>query len=299
MDLSVSGKTVVGKATLVASLFVAALVGDAAYAPASWAQDAVVIAAGDIAHCGSSAPGRTADLVNQIPGTVLALGDLAYDDGTAAEFRDCYEPTWGQFKGRTRPVPGNHEYHSKAAAGYFSYWGEQAGPTGLGYYSFTLQQWHVVALNSNLKGRAMDQQNRWLINDLASSKQRCILAFWHHPLFSSSRHGNSSRMHTIAKTLYANKASVILAGHDHVYERFDPQDPSGKWDIKRGLRLFTVGTGGAPPYSFKSAQPNSRVRYNGKIGVLKLVLQPTRYQWQFITTDGRIKDQGRANCVDR
>jgi len=281
------------KVSLVGATVLAALT----FANVSWAEDSVILAAGDIAHCGSAGPGKTAEIISQIPGTVLALGDLAYDDGSIQQFRDCYDPTWGKFKDRTRPVPGNHEYHTDGAGGYFSYWGEQAGAKGKGYYSFALKQWHVIALNSNLKGSDMRMQNDWLKDDLKNSKQRCILAFWHHPLFSSSRHGNNSRMRDIADALFARGASVVLAGHDHVYERFDPQSPSGKRDRKRGIRFFTVGTGGAPLYPFRSPHLYSRIRYNDQQGVLKLIMHPTSYKWEFINVEGKIKDRGSADCV--
>lgn len=260
------------------------------------AKDVVIIAAGDIARCGSSGHGKTAKLIKDIPGTVLALGDLAYQSGSAEEFANCYNPTWGKFKDRTRPVPGNHEYRTKGAADYFAYWGKRAGVKGQGYYSFNLGDWHLVALNSSLKGSAEKEQNIWLGDDLENNKRRCVLAFWHHPLFSSSSHGTNPKMLEIARTLFANGASVILAGHDHVYERFKPQSPTGHVDRKRGLRMFNVGTGGASLYKFKSIHPNSRVRYNNRRGVLKMILKSTSYSWEFINTKGRVKDHGKANC---
>lgn len=282
---------------LMGSLSAAVILGAMALASSAEAKDAVIIAAGDIARCGSPGHGKTAKIISKMAGTVLAVGDLAYEAGSPKEFRDCYEPTWGKFKDRTRPAPGNHEYRTDAAGGYFSYWGKRAGLKGKGYYSFDLEQWHVVALNSNLQDSAKQEQNTWLAADLERNKRRCILAFWHHPLFSSSSHGDNPKMRDIAKTLFAKRASVILAGHDHVYERFYPQSPTGKQYLKRGIRMFTVGTGGASLYSFKSTHPNSQVRYNGRPGVLKLVLKPTSYKWEFINTKGQIKDQGDANCV--
>lgn len=287
----------VKKMILAGSLSATVILGAMALASSAETEDAVIIAAGDIARCESSGHGKTAKIISKIAGTVLALGDLAYEKGSIREFRDCYEPTWGGFKDRTRPAPGNHEYLTDGASGYFAYWGNRAGLKGKGYYSFELEQWHVVALNSNLQDSGMQEQNTWLAADLERNTRRCILAFWHHPLFSSSSHGNNPKMRDIARTLFAKGTSIILTGHDHVYERFNPQSPTGKQDLKRGIRMFTVGTGGASLYSFKSAQPNSQVRYNGRRGVLKLLLKPTSYKWEFINTKGQVKDQGAANCV--
>jgi acid phosphatase type 7 len=265
--------------------------------PAVYAEDVVVMAAGDIAKCGSSGHGKTAKLISPTTGPVLALGDLAYNDGSLKNYKECYEPTWGKFKDRTYPVPGNHEYYTPNAADYFTYWGKRAGPAGRGYYSFDLGQWHIVALDSNLKDTRMARQNSWLQDDLAKNKRRCVLAYWHHPLFSSSEHGNDPRMRGIADTLYAHKTSVILAGHDHVYERFFPQTPGGKRDLKQGITMFNVGTGGAPLYEFETIHPNSRARYNNRRGVLKLTLKPAGYSWSFINSKKRVKDKGKADCI--
>ena len=110
----------------------------------------ILVGAGDIASCASRAGAlATAKLIDQIPGTVFAAGDLAYERGTYEEFQACYQPTWGRFKQRTRPAPGNHEYNGSPASGYFRYWGTQAGTPEKGYYSYDLGAWHIIVLNTN------------------------------------------------------------------------------------------------------------------------------------------------------
>ena len=157
----------------------------------------------------------------------------------------------GTVKDRTYPVPGNHEYKTKNAVPYFAYRGRQAGEPGKGYYSFDLGGWHIIALNSKLEKKrhrdAYSAQHTWLQQDLAATNARCILAYWHHPVFSSGQHGGSHRMKNILQTLYARGVSVVLKGHDHDYERFALQNPEGDLDPAHGFRAFVVGTGGGSP----------------------------------------------------
>ncbi|MFQ5773544.1 MAG: metallophosphoesterase family protein [Kiloniellaceae bacterium] len=263
-------------------------------------QDRVaVIAAGDIADCRTSGAEHTAGLLDDLDGVILALGDLAYDRGSAEEFHRCYGPTWGRHKARTRPAPGNHEYETPQAAGYFAYWGARAGKAGQGFYSFDLGAWHIVALNSNIAAAPGSAQELWLRRDLAATGARCILAFWHHPVFSSGPHGDIPTMRALVRRLHEAGASVVLAGHDHLYERFAPQDPDGRLDARGGIRAFTVGTGGARLYHFRQARPNSEFRYRGSWGLLRLALEPDGYAWEFLAVDGRRIDAGRAACVAR
>ena len=259
----------------------------------------VVNAAGDIARCGAPGAERTAELLDRLDGAILALGDLAYKRGSHEEFRTCYAPTWGRHKARTWPVPGNHEYRTKGAVGYFDYWGARAGTPGEGYYSLDLGAWHVVALNSSIDARTGSAQDAWLAADLAATQARCILAFWHHPVFSSGRHGDDPKMRDLARRLYMSGASVVLSGHDHVYERFTPQDPDGRADPAHGIRMFTVGTGGADLYAFDKISDNSEVRFNDAWGVLRLELESDGYRWTFVAVDGGEIDSGRADCVPR
>ncbi len=265
-------------------------------------EPAVVVAAGDIALCdaqpaATSPAASTALLVESIPGTVLTLGDNAYNEGTVTQFATCYAPTWGRFKARTSPSPGNHEYQTAAAAGYFDYFGNRAGADRRGYYSFDVGAWHLISLNSNVLATPGSAQDLWLRADLgANIDKRCVLAYWHHPVFSSGPHGNDPTMADIWQTLYDFGADVVLAGHDHDYERFGPQDADGRADAARGLRSFVVGTGGASPYAFETIRANSEARLAGIFGVIRLTLRSDRFQWDFIDIAGVTRDSGEARC---
>jgi acid phosphatase type 7 len=263
------------------------------------AETITILAAGDIARCPATGAELTAQLIEQLPGTVLALGDLAYEKGTPKEFRDCYHPTWGRFKERTYPAPGNHEYESEAV-GYFQYWGKRARPKGKSYYSFDLGTWHIIALDSNLKRRAAAEQEAWLRRDLAATKARCILGFWHHSTFSSGWHGPNSATLPLFRILYEGGASIVLAGHDHHYERFAPQDADAKLDEARGIRSFVVGTGGAKMYPVMFRRPNSATYHTGAWGVVQLTLGDDRYDWEFVPAETTLfQDKGSGVCVDR
>jgi hypothetical protein len=267
----------------------------------------VVVAAGDIADCRGGGDEATARLVGGIGGsTVLALGDEAYPDGSAEDFQECYDPTWGRFEDRTKPVPGNHEYDTPGAAGYFHYFGGAAGDPAKGYYSYDLGKWHVVALNSNCKEEegvgcwASSQQARWLKADLAANKdKRCTLAYMHHPRFSSGeKHGNTHYVKPLWEALYEGGAEVVLSGHEHNYERFAPQDPGGRADPERGIREFVVGTGGGKGhYPIGDPVANSEVHNDETYGVLKLSLRPKSYEWWFVPEEGgTFTDSGSARC---
>ncbi len=267
----------------------------------------ILVGAGDIASCkqpqGAEA---TAKLIEQIPGTVFAAGDLAYERGTPGEFEKCYGPTWGRFKDRTRPAPGNHEYDGSLAVGYFQYWGMQAGPPEKGYYSYDLGAWHVIVLNTNCGSQVLggcrqgSSQEQWLRQDLAEHANACILAYGHHALFSSGvfkRHAIHPELKPFWQDLYSAHADLVLAGHEHSYERFAPQDPEGNADAKLGIREIVVGTGGRShdPLGFPTA--NSEVRESGTYGVLKLTLSPGRYKWEFIPEEGKtFRDTGAGVC---
>lgn len=261
----------------------------------SAASPQVFVGAGDIGLCGSPGPELTARLLDTIGGTVFTLGDNAYFSGTARNFRDCYDPHWGRHRGRTRPAPGNHEYESPGAAPYFEYFGLNAGPPGLGYYSFELGAWHAIALNSNISTGSNSPQGQWLRADLAASRSTCTIAYWHHPLFSSGRNGDSAHMRDFWRLLYDAGTEIVLAGHDHDYERFAPQDADGRPDPRRGIRQFVAGTGGATLYPFANTHANSEARLSGPFGVLKLTLQGDGYQWEFVSPSG-VSDTGAGSC---
>ena len=281
--------------------------GCASQAPSSFAPGPdlphTLLAAGDIGVCGHPGAGATAKLLDRLPGTILALGDLAYNKGSAKEFRRCYDPHWGRHKHRTWPSPGNHEYLSDRAAPYFRYWGSLAGEPGRGFYSLDIGTWHIVAVNSNVSAQVGSVQDRWLRNDLAATKARCILAFSHHPVFSSAQRGPKPKRAALAlyRTLYEFGASVVLAGHDHDYERFAPLDPEGRLDLKHGIRTFVVGTGGASlARRIKSLHARSEAFNDVSWGVLKLNLYEGGYTWQFVPVDGQtFQDNGSASCVAR
>jgi hypothetical protein len=248
-----------------------------------------VYAAGDIARCAYSDPAysgaadtaRTvaAELASDPNAVVLTLGDHTYPHGTAREFADCYGPTWGRFKDRTWPTPGNHEYYTPGATPYFAYFGKRAAR---GFYSLELGSWHVISLDSDLAPDAHREQMAWLRADLASHPARCTLAFWHHPLYSSGAHGSVPKMHEAWRLLLDAGAELVLSGHDHDYERFAPQDADGHLDRVRGMRQFVVGTGGAYPTPFLLTAPNSEMRDSGRTGVLRLRLLDGRYEWEFL-----------------
>ena len=271
--------------------------------------DPVFVGAGDIASCTRTADEATAELLDHIVAgapsttTVFTTGDNAYESGTASEFGDCYDPNWGRHKARTRPTVGNHEYYaSENASGYFD---AAAGDPQEGYYSYSLGQWHVVALNSMCERvggcDATSPMVEWLKQDLAANPSTCTLAYFHHPLFSSGPlSGGSSKMKPSWEVLYAARADVILNGHVHNYERFAPQTPSGVAAPAQGIREFVVGTGGYSLNTFKTTVANSEVRNANNYGVLKLTLHPTGYDWQFVavdgTEDGKTTDSGAGSC---
>jgi hypothetical protein len=264
------------------------------------ALDQILLAAGDIASCRLDADSATATLLDRLPGTVAALGDTAYQSGRPREFTECYEPTWGRHRERTRPAVGNHDYSTDDAAGYFDYFGPPAGTPGEGWYSYEVGDWHVVVLNSNcgrVSCKAGSPQMAWLEGDLAASDARCTLAYWHHPRFSSGFHGSSASVRPFWQALWDAGAEIVLSGHDHDYERFTPLAPDGSPDAERGIREFVVGTGGAALRDFESPVQGSEVREAGTHGVLQLTLGEGRYEWRFIPVEGSsFTDSGSGSC---
>ena len=272
--------------------------------PPAKAVDPVLVAAGDIAGCGHLGDTATAAVVASTVGTVATLGDNVYNNGTLTQFRNCYGPTWGRFKGRTRPAVGNHEYRTPGAAGYFDYFAGGAGTRGKGWYSYDLGAWHVIVLNSNCAQVACgkgSEQERWLRADLAAHANNCTLAYWHHARFSSdNHHGNSPAVGPFWDALYEYGADLVLAGHAHVYERFAPQTPWGTADPSHGIRQFIVGTGGNGLYGFQGVKPNSQVRNANTLGALKLTLRSGGYDWRFLPRAGKtFTDTGSAACHAR
>jgi Ca2+-binding RTX toxin-like protein len=229
---------------------------------------------------------------------VLPLGDTQYEDGRLWKYRRSYGPTWGRVKGITRPVVGNHEYHTPGGSGFFDYFGSAAGRRG--YYSLQLDEWNLIVLNSVCSavggcGRGSPQLS-WLRDELEADASTCTLAAWHHPRFSSGPHGNDRATDRFWRNLYADGAELVLNGHDHMYERFAPQDPDGHRERDRGIREFVVGTGGRSLYPVEKVRRNSLVRRTDSFGVLVLDLYPTGYDWRFVRIDGRTLDSGSTSC---
>ena len=279
--------------------------------------DPVIVAVGDIA-CPSSDKGNkrkltqveacremeTSDLALHIDNlaAVLTLGDHQYPNGAIGDFQSSYDRSWGRLKSITHPSMGNHE---RLGEGYYTYFGAAAGPRDQGYYSFDIGAWHLIALNSNKDCRIVACDSRsaqlaWLREDLATHQSLCTLAYWHQPRFSSGRHTADTAdtvMSAIWKELYASNVDLVLSGHDHDYERFAPLDGDGRVDEIRGIRSFVVGTGGVSHTEFSIIQPGSMVRNSDTFGVLKLVLHPTGYEWEFVPVEGKtFTDKGKGRC---
>jgi hypothetical protein len=256
--------------------------------------------AGDITACGTSGASETAAILAQLPGEIFTAGDNNNDHGLIEQYASCFTPTWGQFISRLHPSPGNHDYTYDEGAAYYQYFGPAAGEVGKGYYSFDEGAWHVVMLNAqcNYVGCGEDSpQVQWLDADLSAHPNRCTIAIWHQPRFSSGLSGSSGE-YPFWKVLYEHGAEIVVNGHDHDYERFAPQDPMGNPDPERGIREFVVGTGGAGQREFsQDIQPNSEARNTGLFGVLKLTLYSDRYDWEFIpVAGGDFSDSGSGEC---
>jgi hypothetical protein len=271
--------------------------------PASAAPIAVLVGAGDIADCSTDGDEATAKLLDAIPGTVFTLGDNAYENGTATEFASCYGPSWGRepIKGRTRPVPGNHDYNTSGASGYYGYFGAAAGDPTRGYYAYDLGAWRVYVLNSNCGAiggcGAGAAQEQWLRADLAANPRACAIGMWHHPRFSSGEHGSSPATEALYQALYDANAELVLVGHDHDYERFGPQTAGGETDDARGLVQVVAGTGGTRLRQFGTIRPNSLVRNADTWGVIRLSLAAGSWSLDFIPVAGStFTDTASGTC---
>ncbi|MEZ0239823.1 MAG: metallophosphoesterase [Chloroflexota bacterium] len=260
----------------------------------------VLVGAGDIASCSSSGDEATANLLDGIAGTVFTAGDNVYDSGTATEYANCYNPTWGRHLARTKPVPGNHEYNTPGATGYYGYFGAAAGDSLKGYYAYNLGAWRIYALNSNCSAvggcGAGSTEEQWLRADLAANPHACVLAYWHHPRFSSGEHGSDATYQPFWQALYDFGAEIVVSGHDHDYERFAPQTPTGA-AAPNGIVEIIAGTGGRSHYTFSTIRANSLVRNGTTYGVLKLDLSSTGYSFNFVPVAGQtFTDTGSGTC---
>ena len=259
---------------------------------ATTAATAILVGAGDISSCENDNDEATAKLLDAIPGTVFGLGDNAYLDGTYRDFTDCYHPTWGRHKDRTRPVPGNHEYFTPDAAGYFQYFHDIPS-----YYAYDLGAWRIYALNSEIDVSTTSAQVAWLKNDLDANPRHCVLAYWHQPLWSSRYEDGSDAVYeALWKTLHDAGAELVINGHIHNYERFKEMNAEGA-AASPGLREIVVGTGGVNHDGYVTSLSTSEVRNASTYGVLKLVLSPSSYSWQFVPVAGEtFSDSGTTSC---
>ena len=262
--------------------------------PIAGDRNAEVIVVGDIGWCGSSGPAATAQLVDRLSGLLLLAGDIAYPNGSAADFQNCFDPTWGRFRERWHAAPGNHDYLTPNAEAYFNYFGEAAGGDRTGYYTMLVGDWQVLMLNSNVPAQRNTPQWEFVRREMDLQRRPCTLAVWHHPLFSSGQNGSTAPMRDMYSLLEVTGADVIVNGHDHVYERFAKQTAEGR-PAERGIRQFIAGTGGATLYRFITVAPNSEVR-SVQLGVLRLFLQPTSYRWEFVGVQGGLADSGSEPC---
>ncbi len=267
--------------------------------------DAVLVGAGDISIASGTGDEQTSALLGNIPGTIFTLGDNSNESGTAAQYNNLFNPTWGRYKDRIRPAAGNHDYGTAGASAYYAYFGAAAGPAGKGYYSYNAGSWHIVVLNGNCSEvggcGAGSTQERWLRADLAANPSQCTLTYWHQPRFSSGAdHGDNSAYQPLWQALYDAGAEIVMNGHSHHYERFAPQTPSGSSDALRGVREFIVGTGGAMTNiggGIGTVKANSEVRNAGTLGVLKLTLRSGSYSWNFVPVAGKtFTDSGSDVC---
>jgi hypothetical protein len=252
----------------------------------------VLVGAGDISDCGNNNDEMTAQLLDAIPGTVFTTGDNVYDDGTPEEYMDCYEPTWGRHKDRTRPIPGDHDYGFEDGQGYLEYFNDIPA-----YYAYDLGSWRIYALNTEEDLSEESEQIAWLQEDLAENPRQCVLAYWHEPRWSSgTEHGSYEEYQPLWEILYEAGADLVLNGDEHNYERFAEMDAQGS-PSSPGMRAIVVGTGGKSLYELGTPLPASEVRESSSYGVLKLVLHPDRYEWEFVPAAGyTFTDRGSTGC---
>lgn len=261
----------------------------------STGQPVVMLGVGDIAMCDRPAVAQTARLVAGLEGQLLLAGDIAYPHGTAANFRDCFDPEWGRFRSRWHAAPGNHEYESPGASPYFDYFGDAAGADRTGYYAFMAGDWLILMLNSNIPAGPGSAQWEFARQQLRAQRTPCTMAVWHHPLFTSGQNGPNAFMRDMWSLLEASRAEVVLNGHDHIYERFARQLADDTADPVTGIRQITAGTGGADIYSFARVAANSESRLR-QHGVVRFILRPALVEWAFLGIDGSVGDSGLDTC---
>lgn len=279
-----------------------------------------MIGAGDIALCDNTGDEATASLVDSVlkanraanvETVVFTLGDHAYPEASSRYLTQCFTPSWGDLKkgimNVLRPSIGNHDYMADRAAPTYRYFGDRIGPSGKGYYSYDVGDWHAIVLNSELAvegtGTEKQAQLAWLRQDIADHRQLCTMSYFHKPLFTSSYRQGVVEMRAIWTILYDAGVDLILSGHDHHYERFGPQNPAGVTDSVKGIEQIIVGTGGATLRGFRSRfglsrepEGNSIVQIQGHFGVLLLTLGSTGYRTAFLDIEGRVWDRSGREC---
>jgi hypothetical protein len=272
-----------------------------------------LVGAGDIAT-NANGDQQTAQLVldrldDALDTTPITMGDNAYSNGSASDFDNKYDPSWGQFKCATRPTPGNHDYFTANAAGYKGYFDEcepdRATPNGTDtYYAYNYGDWRVYAMDSEISMTTSSAQYQWLENDLEANARECMVAYWHKPIVSSDAdHGNDNNLN-LGKPMWAlldsYGADLVLAGHAHDYERFNRMNSQGQ-NSSAGMRQIIVGTGGVATEGFLATpHPQSAKRITGSWGIIEVELRPTEYRWEFEAVPGSpdtASDVGTATCV--
>ena len=250
---------------------------------------------GDTGWCGAPAMPLIAKLLERLGGDIFLAGDLAYPNGTSGEFQRCFEPDFGRFRSRFWASPGNHDYMTAGADGYFTYFGDRAGPSRRGYYSVRSSSWQVLMLNSQTAIGRNSPQFEWVRSALVASPTRCTMAVMHYPFDSSGPNGPNPQLRDIWELMNSQGVDVVVAGHDHLFERHAPQDASGRPDPARGIRLFIAGTGGAPRYNRARAAANSELLLSNH-GMLRLKLEAVLYEWEFMDVNGAVLDRGLNVC---
>jgi len=250
---------------------------------------------GDTGFCGSPVMAQLSRLIGDLGGDLLLAGDIAYPSGTMEQYMRCFDPELGRFKSRAWASPGNHEYETPGATGYFTYFGERAGPARRGYYAIRQATWQVLMLNSNVPMTSNSPQFEFARVQLTTNPARCAMAIMHHPFDTSGPNGPNPNQRDLWEMMYGLGLDVVVAGHDHIYERHAPQDASQRSDPARGIRLFIAGTGGATPYQRARSAAHSEV-FLSLQGLLRLKLEPALYEWEFMDVNGTVRDRGLNIC---
>jgi predicted phosphodiesterase len=284
------GAVILGSSALLGLLLISGMPADLGAAPA---ETVTVYAVGDIAGEGTGAERVARMMALHRFTALLTLGDHAHEDGSAELFDALYQPAFGRFDERVRPVPGNHDYATPGAAGYFGYFGDHAPNfPDRPYYAYTLGAWRIYALNSEIgEGMPASAMYEWLRQELASDESACIAAYWHKPMYTVGAKANDEGdMALVWSLLAAHDADIVLAGHDHNYQRWQPID---------GITSFVVGTGGGSRYPIERSDERLAFASDDTDGALELGLLDRGAQYAFRDVDDRVIDSGSLTCNDK